>query len=764
MYFYRMYRCIQLQYCIIIFLGCSSSSGTYVYPKQSQPFLNRRSATTQKSSAVHHVHHHHHQHTSDEMMNDRVNDDGDDDEDDGLWKSASSSSSRLTTRTGSKRQKSPINIRSAAALLLHSLRHKTTIMSTTALSAIASTSLAEERQQVQQQEQEQEQTSALNENNNYNEAAAVDEELAAAVAEAEATDSSVIITAPKKHNNNNNRESVHLKLNSEAMLPRTKKNEVVDEPAVDENSDEVDQSVVVEGKEEQTETKVDDLVASEATTAVDADADEATVDDEAAEPEPTPPQPEPKKETAMFHTYKRGKKELQGLNVSKKKFEAWVKYTTGFRDVAPNLITTKTLDLSNTHHKQDVREDLRRLWKERILVCDRTELLTRYHSDEEDGEHNNNRDESTKAEQDSIAVEYDDDDMVIPPAPPKKRGGFEDLLHLYADRFAGILQDEIEETEALSALLTQEQTIPPEHRDVGMLTWLQREYGLDLTSKMQAHHLLAQPKEKQCETMQHFLDWFRSEFPYYYDRCDSCNASLREDKANEPPPQEVEEEIALHEKTEHEDDGDDEEDDDDDDNGTFLGYVYPSEDEVKGKAGRTELYHCHKCAQFTRFPRCNSAKSVLENKRGRCGEYSMLLYRMLRSLGHDARWVVDWADHVWAEVRLPSPDDPEEEQARWIHLDPCEAAMDENLLYENWGKQQTYIMAFHTPTPCSDSEEESEVCVPTFPLIEDVTDQYTSDTPQTIQGRREESAEEVQNSLEKVTSQLDKRLHEVLKR
>ena len=62
---------------------------------------------------------------------------------------------------------------------------------------------------------------------------------------------------------------------------------------------------------------------------------------------------------------------------------------------------------------------------------------------------------------------------------------------------------------------------------------------------------------------------------------------------------------------------DDDEDDEDDDHGTFLGYVYPSEVEVKGKASRTELYQCHKCGGFTRFPRFNSAcvraKSVVIN-------------------------------------------------------------------------------------------------------------------------------------------------------
>jgi len=46
---------------------------------------------------------------------------------------------------------------------------------------------------------------------------------------------------------------------------------------------------------------------------------------------------------------------------------------------------------------------------------------------------------------------------------------------------------------------------------------------------------------------------------------------------------------------------------------------------------------------------------------------------------------VDWADHLWAEVRI---------DGQWVHLDPCEAAVDEPLLYQSWGKNQTYIFAF----------------------------------------------------------------------
>ena len=38
---------------------------------------------------------------------------------------------------------------------------------------------------------------------------------------------------------------------------------------------------------------------------------------------------------------------------------------------------------------------------------------------------------------------------------------------------------------------------------------------------------------------------------------------------------------------------------------TFLGYVYPSKEECAsgGKASRTELFQCHRCAKYTRFPR-----------------------------------------------------------------------------------------------------------------------------------------------------------------
>lgn len=40
-----------------------------------------------------------------------------------------------------------------------------------------------------------------------------------------------------------------------------------------------------------------------------------------------------------------------------------------------------------------------------------------------------------------------------------------------------------------------------------------------------------------------------------------------------------------------------------------------------------------------------------------------MMLRFLEALGYEGRWVVDWADHVWAEARIGE---------RWIHVDPCE--------------------------------------------------------------------------------------------
>lgn len=44
----------------------------------------------------------------------------------------------------------------------------------------------------------------------------------------------------------------------------------------------------------------------------------------------------------------------------------------------------------------------------------------------------------------------------------------------------------------------------------------------------------------------------------------------------------------------------------------------------------------------------------------------------------------------------------------WVHVDPCEAAVNEPLIYQGWGKAQTYIFAY------------------TKSDVEDVTEHYTT--------------------------------------
>lgn len=121
-----------------------------------------------------------------------------------------------------------------------------------------------------------------------------------------------------------------------------------------------------------------------------------------------------------------------------------------------------------------------------------------------------------------------------------------------------------------------------------------------------------------------FFSPMGQEFPYYYDMCHSCGNR---------------------------------------DDNTFVGYVYPTEDERAFRAGRTEVYHCSTCGAVSRFARYSAVSKVLETQRGRCGEYSVLMLRLLEALGYSCRWVVDWSDHVWVEALVGG---------RWVHVDPCE--------------------------------------------------------------------------------------------
>ena len=79
------------------------------------------------------------------------------------------------------------------------------------------------------------------------------------------------------------------------------------------------------------------------------------------------------------------------------------------------------------------------------------------------------------------------------------------------------------------------------------------------------------------------------------------------------------------------------------------GMAPPSDEEKAHGAGRVENYRCPQCGTMTRYPRYNDAKKLLETKTGRCGEWANAFTLCARTMGYEARWVLDWTDHVWTE-------------------------------------------------------------------------------------------------------------------
>jgi len=284
-----------------------------------------------------------------------------------------------------------------------------------------------------------------------------------------------------------------------------------------------------------------------------------------------------------------------------------------------------------------------------------------------------------------------------------KRGGFADHLSLYVDRFLSILSDEADSGGGAA-----------------LLEWLQSSYSNASLLELESFQALSE--RRQLDELKTFLEWFRNQFPYFHDRCLHCGVSVKEENARRA------EETTENPK---------------EDDQSFVGFVFPNATERIGKASRTELYLCPSCGEFTRFARYNSAMHVVDQRRGRCGEYSVLLYQMLRVLGHEARWVVDWADHVWAEISMTRLDG----RTRWVHLDPCEASVDENLLYQGWGKKQTYILSFYTPNGQAD-----------VAAIEDVTEFYTDDKWKAIKKRREDPETQVLEAIRNADNLLRNKL------
>ena len=54
----------------------------------------------------------------------------------------------------------------------------------------------------------------------------------------------------------------------------------------------------------------------------------------------------------------------------------------------------------------------------------------------------------------------------------------------------------------------------------------------------------------------------------------------------------------------------------------------------------------------------------------------------------DVRYVLDMTDHVWSEIWIPT-------LGRYVHVDPCERALDTPLMYESgWNKNLTHVISF----------------------------------------------------------------------
>ena len=411
------------------------------------------------------------------------------------------------------------------------------------------------------------------------------------------------------------------------------------------------------------------------------------------------------------HTYRddRGR-HWQALNAPKNKFLAFLHYHR-LQPAPADILTTEE---SAAH--ADRRAAWRKLWTAGQLLTERTDYFAVYPSDQQQAQ------ATTRA----------------------NRGGFTDLLHLYTQRLLSFVQDEQQDQEERKL-----------SKSKSLYQWLLNEYGAAPTKRLTASRLHAYPPSEQEAYWKDFLEWFRERFPYYYDRCEHCGASIREDLANHrnhhPPA--VENDCSSNGSTNVNNNNSN--NNSKAGHKTFLGYVHPLSDEIQGKASRTELYQCHKCGAFTRFPRYNSAWHVMAHARGRCGEYSLLLFRLLRALGHETRWVVDWADHVWVEVFS-------DRAGAWIHLDPCEAAVHENYLYQGWGKKQTYVLAFYAPLTGRNSHRngDSHAMLRHTPLIEDITTSYTTDTMEEIQARRDEIPRQIKQALQQSAEYLRQSLED----
>jgi len=85
--------------------------------------------------------------------------------------------------------------------------------------------------------------------------------------------------------------------------------------------------------------------------------------------------------------------------------------------------------------------------------------------------------------------------------------------------------------------------------------------------------------------------------------------------------------------------------------------------------------------------RHNQPLEILAYGKGKCGEFSILFTALCLAHNYRARLILDMSDHVWTEVW-------DNEQKRWVHVDPSEKRIDDPMMYErDWKKNLKEVYA-----------------------------------------------------------------------
>ena len=186
----------------------------------------------------------------------------------------------------------------------------------------------------------------------------------------------------------------------------------------------------------------------------------------------------------------------------------------------------------------------------------------------------------------------------------------------------------------------------------------------------------------------------------------------------------------------------------------------PNSEEEKFLTYKIEKYRCINCDKEVKFVRYNKTIKLLETRTGRCGEWSNLFGGILYTCGFKTRLIFNYEDHVWDEYY-------NEDEKRWIHLDPCEEAYDTPLLYEQgWGRVMTFILGLSddglvdvTPRYVKDwkiiSERKKKKNISKLKAIMEEINTKMSEgiSPEEMKKREERRKNEIESFNEKIKSE-----------